>query len=177
LAWSAGDESSIGTVFSALHDDLRRLAERALLGERVNHTLGSSGLVSEAFFRMLNQRRVEWRSREHFMATAAQIMRRVLIDHGRSRSAAKRGHGTTAVSLADDVPAASAAMDELMSIHDALDALATAAPTQSEIVALRFFGGMTHEEIARYLGISLPTVERRWRLARAWLYRRLKSAA
>ncbi len=177
LAWSAGDESSMRMVFSALHDEIRRLAERALSGERANHTLEPSGLVSEAFFRMLDQQRVEWQSREHFMATAAQMMRRIRVDYGRGRSAAKRGHGAPALPLDDAALVPSDSMDELPAIHDALEALAAVDPMQSEIVALRFFGGMTHEEIARHLGVSLPTVERRWRLARAWLYRKLKGPA
>ncbi len=164
-------------VFSALHDELRRLAERALAGERANHTLETSGLVSEAFFRLLDQQRIEWQSREHFMATAAQMMRRILVDYGRGRSTAKRGHGEPALSLAEAMLVPSDSLDELTAIHDALEALAAVDHMQSEIVALRFFGGMTHEEIARYLGVSLPTVERRWRLARAWLYRKLKGAA
>jgi RNA polymerase sigma factor (TIGR02999 family) len=177
LAWSAGDESSMRTVFSALHDELRRQAERALARERRNHTLEASGLVGEAFFRMLDQQRVEWQSREHFIATAVQMMRRILVDHGRGQSAAKRGHGAPVVPLAEAMHVPSESMDELATIHDALEALAVVDGMQSEIVALRFFGGLTHEEIARHLGVSPPTVERRWRLARAWLYRRLKGTA
>jgi RNA polymerase sigma factor (TIGR02999 family) len=175
LAWSTGDESSMRMAFSALHDELRRLAERALSGERANHTLEPSGLVSEAFFRMLDQQRIEWQSREHFTATAAQMMRRILVDYSRAHSAAKRGHGAPALPLDAAALMPSDSMDELVAIHDALEALAVVDRSQSEIVALRFFGGMTHEEIASYLGVSLPTVERRWRLARAWLYRKLRA--
>lgn len=161
-------------MFSALHDELHRLAECTLRGERVNHTLGTSGLVSEAFFRMLKQQRVEWQSREHFMATAAHMMRRILVDHGRGRSAAKRGSGAAALPLVEAAFVSDESIEEMQAIHDALEALATIDPMQSEIVTLRFFGGMTHEEIARYLGVSVPTVERRWRIARAWLYRELE---
>lgn len=174
LAWKRGDRSSMSMVFSALHDELHRLAEHALRGERVNHTLGTSGLVSEAFLRMRRQR-VEWQSREHFVATAAHMMRRILVDHGRGRSAKKRGGGAAALPLAEDALVSAESMAELQAIHGALEALATVDPMQSEIVTLRFFGGMTHEEIARYLGVSVPTVERRWRIARAWLYRELES--
>jgi RNA polymerase sigma factor (TIGR02999 family) len=174
LAWGAGDGQAATTAFSALYATLRRLAHRALSGERSDHTLGTAGLVSEAFFRMMEQRHIEWRSREHFIATAAQMMRRILIDHARGRGTAKRGRGMPALPLVEAMLAQTDSLDGLVAIHDALDALAAFDRTQSEIVELRFFGGMTHEEIARYQGVSLATVERRWRLARAWLYRHLK---
>src|SRR5262245_16407726 len=95
LAWSAGDDQAAATAFAAMHATLRQLARRALSAERADHTLGTAGLISEAFFRMLEQQRIEWRSREHFIATAAQMMRRVLIDHARGRGTRKRGHGVT----------------------------------------------------------------------------------
>lgn len=177
LAWRAGDERAVVTAFSALYATLRRLAERALSGERTDHTLGAAGLVSEAFFRMLEQQRIEWRSREQFIATAAQMMRRILVDHARARGTAKRGAGVLPLPLSDAEIVPDESLGEVVVIHDALEALAAVDRCQSEIVELRFFGGMTHEEIASYLGISLATVERRWRLARAWLYRRLKGAA
>lgn len=176
LAWSAGDGRAAATAFSALYATLRRLARRALSAERVDHTLGTSGLVSEAFFRLIEQQRIEWRSREHFIATAAHMMRRILIDHARGRGTAKRGSGVAPLPLVDAlVPDDSLA--ELVEIHDALEALTAVDRVQAEIVELRFFGGMTHDEIARHLGLSLATVERRWRLARAWLYRHLKDSA
>ena len=174
LAWSAGDDRAAATAFSALYAMLRRLAQRALSGERTDHTLGTAGLISEAFFRMLEQQRIEWRSREHFIATAAQMMRRILVDHARGRSTAKRGYGAPTLPLIEDALVPSDSLHALAAIHDALEALAALERQQSEIVELRFFGGMTHEEIASYLGVSLATVERRWRLARAWLYRHLK---
>lgn len=177
LAWSAGDGRAAATAFSALYAMLRRLAERALWGERTDHTLGTAGLVSEAFFRMLEQQHIAWRSREHFIATAAQMMRRILIDHARGRCTAKRGPGATALPLDEAALVTIDAPDELVAIHDALEALATIDRAQSEIIELRFFGGMTHEEIAGHLGISVATVERRWRLARAWLYRHLRGTA
>jgi RNA polymerase sigma factor (TIGR02999 family) len=180
VAWSAGDGRAAAPAFSALYATLRRLARRALSAERVDHTLGTAGLISEAFFRLLEQQRIEWRSREHFIATAAQMMRRILIDHARSRGTAKRGRGVPALPLVETALVASDSLDALhglVAIHDALEALAAIDRAQSEIIELRFFGGMTHEEIARYLGVSLATVERRWRLARAWLYRHLRGIA
>jgi RNA polymerase sigma factor (TIGR02999 family) len=177
VAWSAGDGRAAAPAFSALYATLRRLARRALSAERVDHTLGTAGLISEAFFRLLEQQRIEWKSREHFIATAAQLMRRILIDHARGRITARRGSGVPALPLVEAALAASGSLDGLVAIHDALEALAAVDRMQSEIVELRFFGGMTHEEIASYLGISLATVERRWRLARAWLFRHLRSVA
>jgi RNA polymerase sigma-70 factor (ECF subfamily) len=176
VAWSAGDDRAAATAFSAMHATLRRLARRALSGERTDHTLGTAGLISEAFFRMVEQQRIEWRSREHFIATAAQMMRRILIDHARGRGAAKRGHGVTVLPLVEALEPAGS-LDGLVAIHDALEALAAVDRMQAEIVELRFFGGLTHDEIASYLGLSLATVERRWRLARAWLYRHFKGGA
>jgi len=175
LAWSRGDEHAMAAVFSSLYGTLRMLAERALLGERADHTLGTAGLVSEAFFRLLEQQRITWQSREHFIAIAAQMMRRVLYDHARGRRTAKRGGGVATLPLIEAaLPRRS--LDELLAIHGALEALAAVDCSQSAIIELRFFGGMTHEEIARYLGVSIPTVERRWRLARAWLYRYLEGS-
>jgi RNA polymerase sigma-70 factor (ECF subfamily) len=174
VAWSAGDARAAAPAFAALYATLRRLARRALSTERSEHTLGTAGLIGEAFFRLLEQQRIEWRSREHFIATAAQMMRRILIDHARGRSTVKRGGGAAAVPLDEAAPLPVDALDGLVAIHDALEALAEVDRMQSQIVELRFFGGMTHEEIALYLGVSGATIERRWRLARAWLYRRLK---
>jgi RNA polymerase sigma factor (TIGR02999 family) len=176
LAWSAGDERAGAPVFSALYATLRRRARRALSTERSDHTLDSTGLIGEAFFRLVEQQHVAWRSREHFIATAAQMMRRILVDHARAAHAAKRGHGAAPLPLIDAALVPSAAFDGVVAIHDALEALAALDHTQSEIVELRFFGGMTHDEIASYLGVSLATIERRWRLARAWLYRHLQGA-
>jgi len=177
LAWSAGDQRAAAPAFAAMYAGLRRLAARALSGERCDHTLGTAGLIGEAFFRLVEQQHLQWRSREHFLATAARMMRRILIDHARGRAAAKRGDGVAAVPLVEDELVPSDSLGELIPIHDALEALAAIDPARSELVELRFFGGMTHEEIASYLGVSLATVERRWRLARAWLYRHLTGPA
>lgn len=176
-AWSGGDERGAATAFSALHVTLRRLAGRALSSERSDHTLGTAGLISEVYFRLSEQQRIAWRSREHFIATAAQMMRRILIDHARGRTAAKRGHGAPLLPLVEAAQVSSGSLREIVAIHEALEALAVIDRSQSELVELRFFGGMTHEEIASHLGTSLATVERRWRLARAWLYRHLKGAS
>src|SRR5262245_15502733 len=116
LAWSAGDGRAAGAAFAALYGTLRRMARRALSGERGDDALGTTGLIGEAFFRLMEQRRVEWRSREHFLATAAQMMRRILIDHARGRRAAKRGHGVTALPLVEGVAVPDEAVHGLVAI-------------------------------------------------------------
>jgi RNA polymerase sigma factor (TIGR02999 family) len=171
----AGDPPAMANAFAALYPTLRRLAERALAGERAGHTLGSAGLISEAYFRLVEQRAIAWQNREHFVATAAQMMRRILVDYARGRAAQKRGAGARPLTLDENAPVAAESLGEIAALHDALEILATIDPQQSEIVALRFFGGLDHAEIARHLGLSVPTVERRWRLARAWLYRQLST--
>ena len=177
LAWSAGTDRAAGAAFSALYATLRQLAGRALSGERTDHTPGTAGL-GDALFRSLSrsleQQHIEWRSPEHVIAIAARMIRRLLIDHARGRSTAGRSHRTPALPLVEAGLVPGEALDGLVAIHDALEALAAVDHAQSEIVELRFFGGMTREEVAGYLGMSLATVERRWQLARAWLYRHLK---
>jgi len=165
------DPQAMASVFAELYATLRRLAGRALLDERTWHTLGTAGLIGEAYVRLVDQRRTEWRSREHFVAVAAQMMRRILVDYARRRVAGKRGAGMLPLPLDDQTPASP--LGDLLGIHEALQVLESIDRQQSQIVELRFFGGLRHDEIARYLGISVPTVERRWRLARAWLYRHL----
>ena len=176
LAWSAGDDRAAASAFSALYATLRRVAGRALAGERPDHTLGTAGLIGEAFCRLLEQQHVRWQSREHFLAIAGQMMRRVLIDHARARAAAKRGSGVAPIELIDDDLVPAAALDSVVALHDALDALAAVDAAASEVVALRVFAGMTHDELASHLGVSTATIERRWRLGRAWLYRHLQGA-
>jgi RNA polymerase sigma factor (TIGR02999 family) len=176
-AWRAGDHAAMSSVFSELHSTLHQLAERALARERTSHTLGTAGLISEAWFRLIEQRRTEWQSREQFVAAAAQMMRRILVDYARARSADKRGAGERPLPLDDDLAPTEQPLGQIVAIHDALEILEGIDREQSAIVELRFFGGLGHDEIARHLGVSVPTVERRWRLARAWLYRHLTSEA
>jgi RNA polymerase sigma factor (TIGR02999 family) len=167
----------MAAIFSELYATLRQLAERALQRERTSHTLGTAGLISEAWFRLVEQRHTDWRNREHFIATAAQMMRRILVDYARARSADKRGAGALLVPLDEELVLGDQPLAQIVAVHDALEVLEGIDREQSAIVELRFFGGLGHDEIARYLGVSVPTVERRWRLARAWLYRHLTSGA
>jgi RNA polymerase sigma-70 factor, ECF subfamily len=171
-AWTAGDDSA-ATAFSALYETLCQLARRALSTERSDHPLGAAGLVSEAFLRMSTRRRIAWQSREHFIATVARMMRRILIDHARSRGTAKRGPGEATATLDDAALVASESCNGQVALHEALAVLAAHDAMQARIVKLRFFGGLTRDEIASRLGVSPATVERRWRLARAWLYRQI----
>jgi len=175
-AWTAGDESAAAIAFSMLYETLCQLARRALSTERADHPLGAAGLVSEAFLRMSARQRIAWQSCEHFIATVARMMRRILIDHARSRDTAKRGHGDATATLDDAALVASESCAGLVSVHKALAVLAAHDAIQARIVKLRFFAGLTRSEIASQLGVSPATVERRWRLARAWLHQQISGS-
>jgi RNA polymerase sigma factor (TIGR02999 family) len=154
-----------------LYDELRRLAARHMRRERPGHTLQPTALVHEVYMRLAEQAPAPWQNRAHFFGIAAQSMRRVLVEHARRRNAAKRGGGPEGVGL--QLPEAGRAVDVLV-LDDALTRLAQIDPERSRIVELRFFGGLTVEEAAEVLEVSPATVTRRWRLAKAWLYQRLK---
>ena len=161
---------------AAVYDELHRQAARAMRRETPEHTLQATALVSEAYLRLIDQRRVQWRNRAHFFGVAAQLMRRILVDHARGRHAAKRGGGMAQLTLGDD-DAASGAPDErgvdVLVLNEVLERLATMDPAQARIVELRYFGGLTIEDTAEALGVSPATVKREWAVARAWLRREL----
>jgi RNA polymerase sigma factor (TIGR02999 family) len=182
--WTEGDASAIDALWPLVYEDLRRLARRQLAGERGDHTLQRTALVNEAFIRLSGQRSVDWLNREQFLSLAAKIMRRVLVDYARKRGAQRRGDGAAHVSLHDtqaalDVDAAQAIASfeddrvDVVAIDSALSRLETIDAPQSHIVELRYFGGLTLEETASVVGISLATVKREWAMARAWLRREL----
>jgi RNA polymerase sigma factor (TIGR02999 family) len=173
VEWSNGDEAALEKLTPLVYDELRRVAARYLSRERAGHTLQATALVHEAFVRLVDQRRVQWRNTLHFVALAAQMMRRILVDHARSHAYAKRGGGAKKLSLDEAGELASQQIPDLLEVDVALDRLAGLDPELSRVVELRFFGGMKNEEIADVLGVSAPTVVRRWRLAKAWLYRHL----
>ncbi len=171
--WSDGDEDALARLMPAVYDELRSLAGRYLNRERSDHTLQTTALVHEAYIRLIDQKRVRWQSSLQFFALAAQMMRRILVDHARSHRYAKRGGGMRKISL-DDAPEVS--MDraaDLVAVDDAMKALSELDPELSRLVELRFFGGFKAQEIADHLGVSVPTVNRRWKMAKAWLYRYL----
>ena len=175
LAWSAGDTAAGDALLDAVYDELHRQASRAMRREPADATLQTTGLVHEAYLRLVDQRRVEWRNRAHFFGVAAGMMRRILIDHARARLADKRGGGRAHVTLTDDGVAASAGDAlEILALHEALERLAALDPEQARIVELRYFGGLTIEETAEATGVSATTVKAEWAIARAWLRRELE---
>ncbi len=171
--WQAGDDRALERLMPLVYGELRRLAGRYLNREREGHTLETHDLIHEAFLRLIDQRQVDWQSRAHFFGIAAQMMRRILVDHARRRGARRHG-GDVRQLLGDEV--ADVAVDRdasLVALDEALTELARSDESLARIVELRFFGGLEHDEIASLLGVSNPTVRRRWRVARAWLYRHL----
>jgi len=158
-----------------VHQELRRLARVQMRGERDNHTLQTTALVNEAFLRLIDLRRIEWQDRAHFMALSARLMRRVLVDHARSRNYQKRGGGAAPLALDDVLVASSERGADLVALDDALEDLGRVDPRKSQVVELRFFGGLSVEETAEALSVSPETVMRDWRLAKVWLLREISS--
>lgn len=160
-------------LFSIVYTELRRIAANYMRRERGDHTLQATALVHEAYMQLVDQTRVNWQSRAHFFGVAAQLMRRILVDHARNQGAQKRGGNAQVLSIEDNIGIASipeVAFDEL---DEALNRLQALDPDQAKLVELRFFGGLTVEEAAEVMGISTATVEREWRMARAWLHHQL----
>lgn len=172
-AWRAGDELALGRLIPLVYGELRRLAGRYLKQERGRHTLETHDLIHEAFLRLVDQRQVDWRNRAHFFAIAAQMMRRILVDHARRRGSRKHGGGVWKLVLEDVPDLATQREVDLVALDEALGELAQVDGELAKVVELRFFGGLDHDEVAAVLGLSNPTVRRRWRVAKAWLYRRL----
>jgi RNA polymerase sigma factor (TIGR02999 family) len=177
LAWGKGDASAGDRLLSAIYDELHRQAARAMRHEREGDTLQATALVHEAYIRLVDQRRIEWRNRAHFFGVAAQMMRRVLVDRARARLATKRGGEFQQVTLGDAEAAdkENASLD-VLALHDALERLAALDPEQARLVELRYFGGLNIDDTAEALGVSPATVKREWAVARAWLRRELGAA-
>jgi RNA polymerase sigma factor (TIGR02999 family) len=173
-AWSRGEAEAVSRLMPMVYDELRAIAARQMRREPAGSTLQATAVVHEAYLRLVDQTRVEWKNRGHFYAVAAQAMRRVLVDHARARRAAKRGGGATPVTwsldAAEETPVAPI---DVLALDEALSRLAAADGAQARIVELRFFGGLTIEETAEVVGRSLATVKRDWRTARAFLHREL----
>ena len=173
LAWSDGEEAARSRLMDAVYDELRRVARRHLRDERDDHSLAPTALVHETYMKLVDQQRVRWQNRAHFFAMAARLMRRILVDHARTRAAAKRGAGRTVVLDGVDIETAPLNID-VLALDAALDKLAAVDERQSKLVELRFFAGLTVEETAAALDIAPITVKRDWAYARAWLFRELQ---
>lgn len=173
--WSAGREEARDRLLGLVYDPLRVIAERHLHREREGHTLQPTALVHELYLRLVDQRSVAWNDRTHFFAVAAQVMRRILVDHARRRNSDKRGGGVTPVTIGAALEVAAQEQFDVVALDVALQNLEQVFPQQAKIVELRFYGGLTIDETAEALGISAATVSREWTMARAWLRRALSS--
>lgn len=170
---SQGDERHVDQLISGVYDELKMIAMRHLASESPGHLLQPTALVHEVFLRLINQDHVDWRGRSHFLAISARMMRRVLVDEARAKHRVKRGGGKTHISLSDDLTLSPRANVDVLAVDEALATLEELDPQQAKIVELRFFGGMSVEEVAEVLGQSKRTVERQWTAIRAWLRREL----
>jgi RNA polymerase sigma factor (TIGR02999 family) len=171
-AWSARDPAARDALIPVVYDELRRLAHHYMQGERTDHTLQTTALVNEAYFRLVECDRMQWRDRAHFFAMAATLMRRILVDHARERACDKRGGGVVLTGILAE-PSASASTIDALALDEALERLAAMDAQQARIVELRYFAGLTIEETAEALRLSPATVKREWASARAWLYQQL----
>jgi RNA polymerase sigma factor (TIGR02999 family) len=172
-AWRRGDQAAFERLTPLVYDELRRRARQYLRGERPNHTLRPTALVHEVYLRLVNLDQVDWQDRTHFFALAARQMRRILVDAARARRYQKRGGGAFVVTF-EDALAASTRGPDLVALDDALELLAQKDERKARVVELRFFGGLTNEEIAATLNISTDTVTRDWQMAKLWLRRELR---
>jgi RNA polymerase sigma factor (TIGR02999 family) len=177
LAWSNGDRDALEGLIPVVYGELCRIAARYFRHERVDHTLQPTGLVHEAYFKLIAQDDARWQNRAQFFGVAAQLMRRILVDHARTRVAAKRGGGMTPITLIDVAGASSPRGVDVIALDDALTRLTSLYPEQGRLVELRYFGGLTIEETGEAMGTSPATVKRQWTVARAWLLHDLKGEA
>lgn len=174
LAWREGDSAALNQLAPLVYDELRRLARKHMRGERASHTLQTTALVHEAYLRLVQSSRVRWQDRTHFFAVAAQLMRRVLVDQARRRRFRKRGGDYTRITLEEAVVLAPERDIDLVALDEALERLGAFAPRKCRVVELRFFGGLSIEETAEVMGVSVDIVKREWRTAKLWLLRELK---
>jgi RNA polymerase sigma-70 factor, ECF subfamily len=173
LDWRNGDQSALDRLMPLVYEELRRMANHYMRNERRGHTLQTSALVHEAYLRLVDHENIEWQNRAHFFGVAAQAMRRILVDHARTRNYQKRGGGAQQVSLDEAMTLAGDRAAELIALDDALRELAKMDERKSRVVELRYFGGLSLEETAEALSVSIPTVTRDWNTAKAWLMREI----
>jgi RNA polymerase sigma-70 factor, ECF subfamily len=171
--WRKGDQAAFEQLIPLVHDELRRVAHRHMAHERAGHTLQATALVNEAYIRLIDVRQVNWQDRAHFFAMSSRLMRRILVDFARSKGYQKRGGGAQKVTLDEALIVSAEARHDLVAIDDALNALAVVDPRKAQVVEMRFFGGLPVEETAEALKVSVDTVMRDWKLAKAWLLREL----
>lgn len=174
VAWEKGDRSALDKLIPLVYEELHRLAARYMRGENAGHTFQTTALVNEAFLKLVDQKNIHWQNRAHFFSVAAQLMRRILVDHARSRSRLKRGRNAYIFSLDETAVIAPTRTAELISLDDALNVLAEIDPRKTRIVEMKFFAGLTTEEIAEVEKVSARTIEREWRTSKAWLYKEIK---
>lgn len=172
-AMSGGDREANEKLLPLVYDELRSLASGYMRRERRDHTLQSTALVHEAYLRLVDQTHADWKGRAHFFGVAARLMRQILVDHAREHNAKKRGGEMTRLSIDDAVSFADQRDVDIVALDDVMSSLAEFDPEQARIVELRFFGGLTIDETAEFLGISASTVKREWGMAKAWLHREL----
>ncbi len=173
LAWSEGEEAAREELVPLVYEELHRLARRYMRKERSGHTLQTSALVNEAYLRLVGAKDVRWQNRAHFFAVSARLMRRILVDFARAKYDLKRGGGALQVSLDKALAVSAGPSADSLAMDEALSRLAELHPRQAEVVEMRYFGGLSEEEVAEVLKVSLRTVQQDWRLARLWLYREL----
>jgi RNA polymerase sigma factor (TIGR02999 family) len=174
LAWRNGESQALDELVPLVQNELHRIARAFMRRQRPNHTLQPTALVNEAFLRLVDSDKVNWQDRSHFFAVSAQLMRRILVDLARRKNSEKRGGDRIQVTLSDNAKISSP--EDVVGLDEALQRLAAFSPRQGQIVELRYFGGLTEQQIAETLDVSIRTVRRDWSLARAWLFRELRSS-
>ena len=175
IAWGRGETRAFDQLVPLVHDELRRLARKYMVRERPDHTLQATALVNEAYLRLITLKQIRWQDRAHFFAMAARVMRRILVDFARARRNDKRGGRSPRISLDEGLLVSREPSLDIVVLDDAIQALATVHPRQSQVVELRFFGGLSLEETAESLNMSVDTVKRDWRFAKLWLMKELSS--
>jgi RNA polymerase sigma factor (TIGR02999 family) len=176
LAWRRGDQAALDRLIPLLYDELHALASRQLRGERADHTLQTTALLHEAYLRLVGAD-IAWAGRVHFFAVAARTMRRILVDHARANARVKRGAGVTPITLGDEMGASDSPTPDLVDLDEALQRLSALDERKARVVELHYFGGLNYEETGEALGISVATVHRDLRMAKAWLHRELRQGA
>lgn len=175
--WGAGNEAALEALTPLVYEELHRIAERYMANERPGHVLQATALVNEAYLRLIDWQHVQWQNRAHFFGVAAKLMRRILVDAARTRRRGKRGGGVSHVTISEALEVAATQSADLVALDDALKSLEQLDVRQGRVVELRFFGGLSLEETAHVLNVSVGTVRRDWSLAQAWLFRELSRSA